>query len=98
MASDDRKSEAVECVHQNLDSARFILRKEDWMAKLDLKDAYLTVPVHPSHHRFLRFARRGRIYQFNCIAFGLAPAPRCFSKILRVVAAYLRREGLRMII
>jgi hypothetical protein len=83
---------------ENLDSARFILRKGDWMAKLDLKDAYLTVPVHPSHQKFLRFEWRGRIYQFNCLAFGLAPAPRCFSKILKVVAAHLRRQGLRMIV
>ena len=32
---------------ENLDSARFILRKRDWLAKLDFKDAYLT--KHPSH-------------------------------------------------
>lgn len=83
---------------ENLDSARLILRKGDWMAKLDLKDAYLTVPVRPSHQKFLRFEWRGRKYQFNCLAFGLAPAPRCFSKILKVVAAHLRRQGLRMIV
>ena len=40
---------------ENLESVRFLLRKGDWMAKLDLKDAYLTVPVHPSHQKFLRF-------------------------------------------
>ena len=32
---------------ENLDSARFILRKRDWLAKLDFKDSYLT--KHPSH-------------------------------------------------
>lgn len=28
-------------IMENLYSARFILRKGDWLAKLDLKDAYL---------------------------------------------------------
>ena len=83
---------------ENLDSARFILRKGDWMVKLDLKDAYLTIPVHPSHQKFLRFAWKGRVFQFNCLAFGLAPAPRLFTKILKVVAAYLRKHGMRLII
>jgi hypothetical protein len=34
---------------ENWDSARYLLGKGDWMVKLDLKDAYLTVPVHPSY-------------------------------------------------
>ena len=68
------------------------------MVKLDLKDAYLTIPVHPSHQKFLRFAWKGRVFQFNCLAFGLASAPRLFTKILKVVAAYLRKHGMRLII
>jgi hypothetical protein len=83
---------------ENLDSARFILREGDWLAKLDLKDAYLTVPVHPSHQKYLRFTWKGRIFQFTCLAFGLAPAPRYFTKILKVVAAFLRRQGMRLIV
>jgi hypothetical protein len=83
---------------ENLESARFLLRKGDWMAKLDLKDAYLTVPVHPSHQKFLRFQWKGRIFQFSCLAFGLAPAPRIFTKILKVVMGFLRKKGLRLII
>ena len=83
---------------ENLESARFLFRKGDWMAKLDLKDAYLTVLVHPSHQKFLRFQWKGRIFQFSCLAFGLAPAPRIFTKILKVVMGFLRKKGLRLII
>ena len=83
---------------ENLDSTSFILRERDLLAKLDLKDAYLTVPMHPSHQKYLRFTWKGRIFQFNCLAFGLAPAPRCFTKILKVVAAFLRRQGMRLIV
>ncbi len=66
---------------ENVESARFLLRKGDWMAKLDLKDVYLTVPVHPSHQKFLRFQWKGRIFKFFCLAFGLAPTPRIKKKI-----------------
>ena len=59
---------------ENLDSARYVLGKGDGMVKLDLKDAYLTVPVNPSHQKYLRFEWNGRVFQFNCLAFGFLPA------------------------
>ena len=53
-----------------------VLQRGDWMAKLDIQDAYLSVwPVFPSHRRFLRF-------QWGHI--GLAKAPRIFTKLMRV--------------
>lgn len=42
---------------ENLDSARYILRE----GELDLKDAYMTIPVHPSNQKCLHFAWMGRI-------------------------------------
>ena len=63
-----------------------------------MKGAYLTIHVHLSYQKFLRFAWKGRVFQFNCLAFGLAQAPRFFAKILKVVAAYLKKHGMRVII
>jgi hypothetical protein len=83
---------------ENLQSVRFLLREGDWMVKLDLKDAYLTVPIHSSHQKFVRLGWKGRIYQFLCLAFGLAPAPRIFTKILKAVMAFMRKQGVRLII
>ncbi|KZR97418.1 Uncharacterized protein APZ42_007730, partial [Daphnia magna] len=74
---------------ESLETVRFLVREGDWFIKLDLKDAYLTVPVHVSHQKYLRFAWRGRIYEFCCMAFGLAPAPRIFTKLLKVVVGFL---------
>ena len=38
------------------------------MASIDLKEAYLQVPVHPDSRRFLRFVAHGRVYQFSALA------------------------------
>ncbi len=83
---------------ENLQAVRFLLREGDWMVKVDLKDAYLTVPIHPSHQKFVRFQWQGRIFEFTCLAFGLAPAPRIFTKILKVVMAFVRKQGVRLVI
>jgi hypothetical protein len=83
---------------ENLESVRFLVRKGDWLAKVDLKDAYFTVAVKDSHHKYLRFRWKNRVFVFNCMAFGLSPAPRIFTKILKVVMAFLRRRGIRLVI
>jgi len=28
-----------------------LLRKGDWLAKIDLKDAFFSIPMHPSHKK-----------------------------------------------
>ena len=38
----------IECEHfkmENLETVRYLVREGDWLIKIDLKDAYLTVPV-----------------------------------------------------
>ena len=40
----------------------------DWMVSLDLKDAYLQVPVHLDSRKCLRFVAFGRVYQFRLCA------------------------------
>lgn len=36
---------------------RDLLNVNDWFAKIDLKDAYLMVPIHTSHQKFLQFVK-----------------------------------------
>jgi hypothetical protein len=78
---------------ENLETVRYLVREGDWFIKLDVKDAYLTVPVNSSQQKYLRFAWKGRVYQFRCITFGLSPTPRIFTNILEVAVAFLRRFG-----
>ncbi|KAM8977380.1 LOW QUALITY PROTEIN: uncharacterized protein RCH25_043896 [Pelodytes ibericus] len=69
---------------------RDLLRERDWFSRLDLKDAYLTVPVHRDHRRFLQFFWQKRLWQFTCLPFGLSSAPWCFTKLLKPVMEFLR--------
>ena len=71
-----------------------LLKPGDWMAKVDLKDAYFMVPMAQEDKKFLRFRWKGRSYQFNCLPFSLSPAPWVFTKTTRPVAAALRELGL----
>ena len=68
------------------------------MMKLDLKDAYYTLPIHHSHRKYLRFVFQDRTYEFQCLPFGLSSAPRAFTKTLKPVLAVLRSMGIRVVI
>ena len=83
---------------EGLKVVRSLVRRGDWLASVDLTDAYFHVPVAPEHRRFLRFRWRGKLYQFRCLPFGLATAPWLFTKLLRPVMAHLRSLGLRCVI
>ena len=64
-----------------------------YMASIDLKDAYYSVPIDEQHKKFLRFRWEGQLWQFDCLPNGLALAPRQFTKLLKPVYAHLREQG-----
>ena len=75
-----------------------LIQPMDWMVKLDLKDAYLQVPIHKEHQGRLQFRWEHKLYQFVCLPFGLTSAPRVFTKIMKPVVGMLRQLGIRLII
>ena len=73
------------------------VREGDWFTSLDLKDAYLHVPVRQAHRKFLRFAFMGMAYEYQCLPFGYSLAPRTFSKCVETALEPLRRQGKRIL-
>jgi hypothetical protein len=73
-----------------------IVKTGDWAISLDLNDAYLHVPIFHTHRKYLRFCIQNQCYQFKVLCFGSTSAPRVFTKIISVVAAYLRTLGIRL--
>ena len=59
-----------------------LLKRGDWMAKIDLQDAYFMVPIHGEHRGYLAFCLEGITYHFSCLPFDLSSAPWVFTKTL----------------
>ena len=54
---------------------------------------YYSIPVHPEQQKYLKFVWDNKLYQFTCLAQGLACAPRLFTKVMKPVFATLRGKG-----
>ena len=68
-----------------------LLQEGDYKCKLNMKDAYLSVPLHQSSRNYVRFSCAGNLYQFLCLCFGLGPTPRIFTKLLKIPVSVLKR-------
>jgi hypothetical protein len=76
------------------------IQQGDYGMLVDLKDAYLTLGLHPSHRKYCRFRHpsTGRRLQWRTVSFGISEAPRICTKILRPLLAVLKQLGIRCII
>ena len=74
------------------------LKQNDFLCKIDLKDAYFCVPIDQSQRKFLRFIWEGETLQYRSLPFGLACGPLIFTKIMKPLVAILRRIGVRLVI
>lgn len=84
---------------ENLSVLKELLQQDDYMCKIDLKDAYFSVALNQKSRKFLRFQWGQEIYKkfrIFCLCFSLGPAPRVFTKIMKVPNALLRRLNVRL--
>ena len=65
------------------------------LVKLDVKDAYRIIPVHPLDYHLLGIRWRDRTYVDRALPFGLRSAPKFFSAIADLVAWVLDQQGIR---
>ena len=77
-------------------SVRSAIRSQEWAVSIDIRDAYLHVPMHQAVRKYLRFVVNKKVYQFTCLPFGLATSPREFTKLLRPVVSLLRQQGVKL--
>ena len=81
---------------EGLDSIKYYISLNCFMASIDLTDAFMSIPLHESSKKFVVFELNGVRYNFNVLPFGLTSAPRIFSKVLRPVIIYLRSLGIKI--
>ena len=72
------------------------LQPNEWITKIDLKDAYHHILVHVNIRKYFRFVVAGTVYQFRVLPFGLSTAPREFTKTLAPVVHLLRSQGIQV--
>ena len=89
-------NENIEYHHFKMESIHTVttlIRPNCYMASIDFKDAYYSVPVAVEHRKFLRFHWNNQLFQYTCFPNGLACCPRKFTKLLKPVYAELRKKG-----
>jgi hypothetical protein len=66
------------------------------MVKIDIQDAYLHVPIHPSERKYLGFRWANSYYQFVVLPFDVSSAPCLFTDLLSPILTKARELGIRV--
>lgn len=83
---------------ETLATLKSVIRRHDYMTSIDIQDAFFHIPLAAHQQDLYRFRWAGQHYRFVAMPFGLALAPRTFTKILRPVVGHLRSRGVRLLI
>ncbi|KAL1916158.1 uncharacterized protein VTP21DRAFT_6162 [Calcarisporiella thermophila] len=55
---------------ERLPTIRDMIQPGDYLIKVNLSNAYLTIPVHPKSRPYLSFKHQGETYSFKAMPFG----------------------------
>ncbi|XP_018496984.1 uncharacterized protein LOC108864943 [Galendromus occidentalis] len=69
-----------------------------YSARIDLQDAFLSIPIHEDSRPFLVFQWQQQTFCWSRLSFGLKTSPRVFTKLLKPVVANLRQEEITLIV
>ena len=89
----------LEKEHFKMETVRdviLMMRENCNFASIDFKHAFYSIKVHEESRKYLRFIWRGRHLQFTCMAQGLGPASRVFTKLMKPVLSHLRSRGIEI--
>ena len=86
----------IKYIHFKLESisdVKNIISSGVWMASIDLRDAYYSIPIHPSDRCKLAFSWQGVLYEFTCLPNGYTQGPYVITKLFKVPFRHLRSQG-----
>ena len=69
-------NESVQYEHFKMDTLWTVIRmmkQNCYMASIDIKDAYYSVPIADTDQKYLMFEWKGILYKFTCFPIGLVP-------------------------
>ena len=88
--------------YEDISTARQMFEKGTFLYAFDIRGAYNHIDIFHSHRTYLGFAWREEngeesMYVYNSLCFGLATAGHIFSKVVRVMVAFWRSKGHKVI-
>ena len=89
-------NEHIDYRHFKMESIQNVLdsiQPSCYMASVDLKDAFYSIPILKEHTKYLKFTHRGKLYKFIAMPQGYGPAMRIFTKVCKVPFSNLRSKG-----
>ena len=95
-----RLNRSVRVSHFHMETQQSVLqslRPGDWMVSLDMKDAYLQVPVHPESRCYLRFCVGEEVFQFRALCFSVSTDPQAFTRVMAPILSIMHRHGFRIL-
>ena len=70
---------------------------DDWLFAFDMKDGYWHCDLHSDMWEYMCFEWEGVVYTFVQLPFGCAPACWVFTKLIKVMVAFWRGFGLKIL-
>ena len=74
------------------------LQNSSHATKFDLKSGYFHIEIDQAFHKYLGFSCEASFYQYKVLPFGLKTAPYIFTKLLRPLVAYLRKNDINFVL
>lgn len=87
----------VRYVHFKMDTLSSCLQLVEsgcYMASIDLKNAYHSVPMDHEFTKFLKFFHNNDLYKYLVLPQGYRDSPRIFTKIMKPIIAHFHSKGI----
>ena len=81
---------------EELKCVRKWFRHGSMCAGLDIKDAFLHVPMDARVKKFLRFEWKGKLYEWQVLPFGLKCSPRILTRMVNPIMKFLCGRGISL--
>ena len=69
-----------------------IVRPNVYVASIDLKDVFYSIPIHSEHQKYLKFVVLSKI-SITCMPNGYGPAMHIFTEVSKVLFSHLQSKG-----
>ena len=69
----------------------YLVRPGMYITKLDIKDAYYSVPICEDHQSLLKIQQQTSLFKFTALPNGYTQGPRKVTKVMKPHLAFLRK-------